>query len=143
MTSSKEPNKMADIVNEQREKLNKLVSFFPKFKRNEYANYNLLLDFIQDNEELQIYTVPTLKEATGLQNDGELIDLVRYFGGGHSRLFSIHYCYYVGTDFLRINEDEFQNYLKESIEPVDENGNEIEDFDPRNLSFYCLINYKE
>lgn len=134
---------MVDIINEQREKLNKLVTFLPKFKKKDYANYSLLLDFIQKNEGLQIYTVPTLKDATGLENDGELLNLVRYFGGGHSRLFNIHYCYYVGTDFLRINGDEFQNYLKKSIYPVDENGNEIEDFDPKNLSFYCLINYKE
>jgi len=134
---------MADIVNEQREKLDKLVSFFPKIKKKDYTKYSSLLDFIQNNEELQIYTVPTLKKATGLENDGELFNLVRYFGGGHSRLFNIYYCYYSGTDFLRINGDEFQNYLRESITPVDENGNEIEDFDPRNLSFYCLINYKE
>ncbi len=27
--------------------------------------------------------------------------------------------------------------------PVDENGLEIEDFDPRYLTFYCLLNYDE
>lgn len=95
---------------------------------------------MQEHRDLEIYTPSTLRKATRCSNDSELYEIVKYFSGAYSNLFNVKYCYYQDESQLDIHRDEFMNFYENNIEPVDINGSEIDDFDPDNLSFYCVIN---
>jgi hypothetical protein len=115
-------------------------SIFANKRKFDYSIF--LLDYIENNMHQNMYTIPMLREATKCTDDEALFEIVQYFSGGNSRLFNIKYCYYQDRDILDIDPIEFSSYYQEDIEPVDLNGNEIEDFNPAYLSFYCLINYE-
>ncbi|HGE8329478.1 TPA: hypothetical protein ACXIJH_001297 [Serratia marcescens] len=145
MTFSEEQriNKMSTILSTQRRLLEDLERSSVFYGEKEMTYYSALLNYIENNQSINLYTIPVLREATKCLDDHYLLDIVQYFGGGNSRLFTIHYCYYQESDLLDIDPVEFKEYQLNKIEPVDINGNEIEDFNPNYLSFYCLINYDE
>ena len=49
----------------------------------------------------------------------------------------------VDNERIDIHQDEYNNFMTNNEVPVNDNGVEIEDFDPKYLSFYCLVNYDE
>lgn len=131
---------MLMLLEEQRKKIANIASGSIISTDDKVERYNALINFIEENYiDYSIYTPATLRKAMHTSNDNELLAAVQYFSGGYSKLFDVKYCYYLENDPIDIARDEFFNYLNKKIEPVDINGSEIDDFDPDNLSFYCVI----
>lgn len=135
---------MLPIIIKQHELVNNLCKNSVFFRPSKLQRYHNLLNYIADNIELDIYTIHTLKIATQVQKTSDLLEIVRFFSGGNSNLFEIKYCY-ITSDNERINipQDEYNNFIINNEVPMNDNGVEIEDFDPKYLSFYCLVNYNE
>lgn len=135
---------MLPIIIKQHELVNDLCKSSVFFRPSKLQRYHDLLNYIADNIELDIYTIHTLKIATQVQKTSDLLEIVRFFSGGNSNLFEIKYCY-ITSDNERINipQDEYNNFIINHEVPMNDNGIEIEDFDPKYLSFYCLVNYDE
>ncbi|KLV75789.1 hypothetical protein SK37_04107 [Citrobacter sp. MGH109] len=131
---------MLSLLAEQRRKINDISSGSLLANGEKIAMYNSLIDYIELNySSIEIYTPATLRKATHCKNDDDLYQVVQYFSGGYSKLFDVKYCYYQERQQLEIRKEEFLSYIEMKIEPVDKDGVQIEDFDPDNLSFYCVI----
>ncbi len=135
---------MLPIILKQHELVDELCKNSVFFKPSKLQNYHNLLNYIADNIELDIYTIHTLQIATQAKKTSDLLEIVRFFSGGNSNLFEIKYCYeMVDNERIDIHQDEYNNFMTNNEVPVNDNGVEIEDFDPKYLSFYCLVNYDE
>ncbi|WP_447781894.1 hypothetical protein [Enterobacter asburiae] len=145
MTSLKERYKrMLPVILKQHSLVDDLAKNSVLLEPNQLKYYHNLLDYMCDNIELDIYTIHTLKRAIQSSSINDVFEIVRFFSGGNSKLFRIKYYYEdENGDKIYLNQDEYYNFTVTGEIPVDENGREIEDFDPRYLTFYCLLNYDE
>lgn len=135
---------MLPVLLKQHQLVDDLAHNSVLLKPGKEQGYYNLLDYITDNIDLDIYTVHTLKIATRFDKVSDVIEVVRFFSGGNSGLFTIKYCYELASkEKINISQEEYNNYIFKGEFPVDENGNDIEDFDSRYLTFYCLLNYHE
>lgn len=134
---------MLPVLLKQHAYIDNLMNNSVFFKSENLLYYRNLLDFISNNLELDIYTIHTLKNATKISNLSELYEIVRFFSGGNSNLFEVKYIYEGEDGDIAIPYEEYARFIANNEIPVDENGCEIEDFDPKYLTFYCLVNYDE
>lgn len=103
--------------------------------------YYNLLEYIENHTCREIYTIPLLRQAIKTTNNNDLLKVVQFFSGGGSKFFDIKYCYeQEDRQYIEIPFEEYNNYILNNQEPVDINGVEFENFNPKYLSFYCLIN---
>ena len=134
---------MLSLLAEQRRKIDEVSSKSLLANSEKIHMYKLLISYIeQHHDNYEIYTPSTLRQATHCKNDKELYEVISFFSGGYSNLFDVKYCYYQDAEQLDIRKDEFINFIENRIEPVDKNGMDIDDFDPENLSFYCVISHE-
>ncbi|MBU9847140.1 hypothetical protein [Rahnella ecdela] len=114
--------------------------FISESSRYHYFN---LLDYMERNINScrELYTVPLLYKILKTNDNNELLKVIQYFSGGGSNLLNVKYCYEKDDgEYLNIPFEEYNNYILEGQIPVDENGREIDDFNSKYLSFYCLLN---
>lgn|GEM_PF-3063475 len=154
MTSSKErSDKMRTIISEQRMLVHRLCGssvFLNEEAEILYLNLldylekdieRILLDYLENDIEQILYTVPVLRTAIKTENPEDVFRVVQFFSSEYSNLLEVKYCYeHDNNELIEIHRDEYKNYLRNNIEPVTINGEEIEDFNPKYLSFYCLVN---
>jgi tryptophan synthase beta subunit len=71
-------------------------------------------------------------------------EVVSYFCGGGSNLLDLVYCYYNedDTDPVAIEAESYHKALTTGQPPISlSSGREIVDFDVRNISFYCILDW--
>lgn len=127
------------LLIEQRILLDEMKDIFPE---EDIFLFNNVLDFIQNNYDKNYYPINVLRQAAGCESDSDLLKLVRYFCGAHSKLFNITYCYYdFDGEEIPISAECYYNALISDISPISLlSGREIDDFDVNNISFYCILN---
>ncbi|CQH45379.1 Uncharacterised protein [Yersinia enterocolitica] len=132
---------MLSIIYEQRELVKDLCNSSVFITDQSQRLYYNLLDYVEEHIDSDIYTIPLLRQAIRTDNNNDLLKVVQFFSGGGSGLFDIKYCYEnENREYSEIPTEEYNNYILKNIDPVDTNGKEIEDFNPKYLSFYCLLN---
>jgi hypothetical protein len=138
MTSSKERNnKMLSMIVKQRELVKDLCDSSVFITEDSQRFYYNLLEYIENNLCREIYTIPLLQQAIKTTNNDDLVKVVQFFSGGGSKFFDIKYCYeQEDRQYIEIPSEEYNNYILNAEEPVDMNGMEIDDFNPKYLSFY-------
>ncbi|HFF1655727.1 TPA: hypothetical protein ACGBIO_003467 [Providencia rettgeri] len=142
MTFSKEQvDKMRNIISTQRSLVHKICGSSVFLTEETEVLYLNLLDFLEEHIERKQYTIPLLRKAIKSEKLNDVLRVVQFFSSDFSNLFIVKYCYEnENREFIDIHEDEYKNYCNEDIEPVTANGDYIEDFDPKYLTFYCLVN---
>ncbi|AZQ80768.1 MULTISPECIES: hypothetical protein [Enterobacteriaceae] len=142
--SYQENDRLKDInmlLSKQRMLLNELQGVFSE--RDVYL-FNNVLSYIKNNVDKSYYPIKVLREASRCESDADLLKLVRYFCGAHSKLFNINYCYYdFDNEEVPISAECYYKALIKGIAPISlDSGREIDDFDVNNISFYCILNVK-
>lgn len=142
MTFSPErTNKMRSIISEQRSLVHRLCGSSVFLNEDTETLYLNLLDYLEKDIERSLYTVPVLRMAIKTEDQRDILRVVQFFSSECSNLFEVKYCYELeNMEYVEIHEDEYRNYVRNDIEPVTIDGDEIEDFNPKYLSFYCLVN---
>ncbi|MDT3636968.1 hypothetical protein ROM51_00010 [Cronobacter sakazakii] len=142
MISSKErSDKMRAIISEQRVLVHRLCGSSVFLNEEAETLYLNLLDYVENDIDRILYTFPVLRAAIKTENPEDVLRVVQFFSSEYSNLLEVKYCYEnENNQLVEIHEDEYKNYLRNNIEPVTVNGEEIEDFNPKYLSFYCLVN---
>ncbi|HCT8909993.1 TPA: hypothetical protein OUA92_000951 [Enterobacter hormaechei] len=142
MTFSKERfDKMRSLISAQRVLVHKLCGSSVYLSEESEVYYINLLDYIENNHDRSLYTLPLLRKAIKTENLNDILKVVQFFTSDLSELFEIKYCYeQENMEYVEIHVDEYRGYIQDKIEPVTIDGAEIENFNPKYLSFYCLIN---
>jgi hypothetical protein len=138
--STERSNKVLSMVYQQRELVRDLCNSSVFITDESKSFYFNLLDYIEKNINKDLYTIPVLRTAIKTDKNEHLLKVVQFFSGGGSKIFNLKYCYELDNmEYVEIAFDEYNNYILHGVEPVTIDGNEIEDFNPKYLSFYCLI----
>ncbi|WAT06446.1 hypothetical protein O1V64_10845 [Rouxiella badensis] len=106
--------------------------------------YNNFIDYVDKNRNVTHYHINRIRSASGSENDHEVFEIVSYFCGGGSNFLDLVYCYYNedDTDPIAIEAESYYKALTNAEPPISlSSGREIEDFDVRNISFYCILNW--
>ncbi|WP_395304221.1 hypothetical protein [Enterobacter sp. ECC-019] len=142
MTYSQERNKkMHSLLYKQRVLLEHTGKSSVFISNDSHKYYTNLLEYIEGDLERNIYTIPVLRKAIKTDSYEHLLKVVQFFSSNTSCLFDVKYCYELeNMEYEDIQADEYTNYILYGTEPVTANGSEIEDFNPKYLSFYCIIN---
>lgn len=132
---------MRTMICEQRMLVHRLCGSSVFLNEKAETLYLNLLDYVENDIERILYTVPVLRAAIKTDNSEDILRVVQFFSSEYSNLLEVKYCYeHENNELIEIHQDEYKNYLRNNIEPVTVNGEEIEDFNPKYLSFYCLVN---
>ncbi len=132
---------MRSLVYKQRVLLENAGSSSVFINNDSHIYYTNLLEYVEGDLDRNVYTIPVLRKAIKTDNYEHLLRVVQFFSSNTSCLFNVKYCYELeNMEFEDIQADEYTNYILNGVEPVTANGSEIEDFNPKYLSFYCIIN---
>ena len=129
-------------INAQRQKIHELRDVFPELPI--IVRYNNFIDYVDQHRSVTHYHINRIRSASGSENDKEVFEVVSYFCGGGSNLLDIVYCYYneEDTDPVAIEAESYHNALTFGQPPISlSSGREIIDFDVRNISFYCILDW--
>ncbi|MEE9684179.1 hypothetical protein V4841_09205 [Lelliottia amnigena] len=135
-------NKMSLRIDIQRQKINILRDSFPE--SSIIIKYNNFINYVDQHRSITHYHINRIRCASGSENDYEVFEVVSYFCGGGSNLLDLVYCYYKedDTDPVAIEAESYHNALTNGQPPISlSSGREIEDFDVRNISFYCILDW--
>lgn len=129
------------FIERQRQLLDAVRVIIPQ---DNFEKFHNVIDFVDDNRNISFYPIRKLREASQCVTDEQLLHIVKYFCGAHSKLFKITYCYYDYDDKeVPITAEGYFNALLTGVAPISIiSGREIEDFDKNNISFYCNLNVK-
>ncbi|GCW61575.1 hypothetical protein HmCmsJML116_03831 [Escherichia coli] len=127
------------LIEQQKKLIDEISVILPQ---DIIENFYNVIDYIDENRQISYYPIKRLRQASNCINDEQLLNIVKYFCGAHSRLFEITYCYYdEDSEEHPITAQGYFDALLNGIVPVSlKTGREIEDFDDKNISFYCKLN---
>ncbi|UQY43281.1 hypothetical protein [Mixta hanseatica] len=131
-------------IKSQREKVYELRDAFPELPI--IIKYNNFIDYVDQNRNITYYHINRIRLASGSENDHEVFEVVSYFCGGGSNFLDLIYCYYNedDTDPVAIEAESYYNALTFGKPPISlSSGCEIDDFDVRNISFYCILDWEK
>lgn len=135
----KQEQELSMLIEQQKKLIDGISSILP---RDTIVSFYNVIDYINDHRHISYYPITRLREASRCRNDEQLLNIVKYFCGAHSRLFKITYCYYdQDSEEHPITTEGYFDALINGKVPVSlKTGREIEYFDDKNISFYCKLN---
>ncbi|ELN3085547.1 hypothetical protein QRB17_000093 [Escherichia coli] len=129
-------------IAKQRKLVDELRDVFPE--QSIICKFYNFIDYVDNHRSVTYYHLNRIRQASCSENDQEVYDVVSYFCGGSANFLDLIYCYYGNddTDPEPISSESYYEALTSGNPPVSLNtGKEIDDFDVRNISFFCILDW--
>ncbi|KLV07995.1 hypothetical protein C9I92_15215 [Photobacterium ganghwense] len=100
------------------------------------------ISYVENNEHVNYFPLTRLMEASNCNSPIDALQVAIFFSSAEQQLLDITFCYfdYDGEE-IEVDVESFREALANNTPPYSvETGLPIDDFEPRRLGFFCMLN---